>query len=327
MNTDSKAIAKLKMNSRKWPTELGLSGFKSWLLQKLPACFIFWLLKNFLVNSDYKLKRESVKFFRYSNVAYGASRHRSCERMLVIAFGLIDQEFDADFVALIRNAVRSTLRDSKKRFEYSETILASTKRLEITTLDATGWYQLSRGLFSLGYFRAAWVARENSLDLSISEAVFSDSSSTSLTRGLQAYLERMKLVESKAILTDRGDQFSEKQLPKFRTFVGLFERGYKRSQNVGGSRYRKNEAIYEQLIKDKSVAIVGPGSPHGNYGAEIDGFDTVIRIKFIGNEVLDNSNYHGTRTDVSFISAISALKLQENALKRDFLGIQIILSN
>lgn len=233
MTTNSRAIAKLKRNSRKWPTELGLSGLKNWLLQKLPACFVFWLLKNFLVKSDYKLKRESVKFFRYSNVAYGANRRSSCERMLVIAFGLIDQEFDADYVAVIRNAVRSTLNDSKNRFKHSENILACTRRIEIKKLDATGWYQLSRGLFSMGYFRAAWVARENSLDLSISEAVFSDSSSTSLTRGLQAYLERMKLVESKSILIDRGDQFSEKQLPKFRTFVGLFERGYKRSQNVG----------------------------------------------------------------------------------------------
>ena len=327
MYFDSKAIAKLKKQSSKWPWEYGLNGFKSWVLQRLPARFILWMLKKFLINSEYLLKRESVKFFRYSNVAYGANRDKKCERMLVIAFGLIDREFDADYVALIRNAVRTTLKNSKIRFEYSEKILTSTRRLEIMTLDAGGWYQLSRGLFSLGYFRAAWVAREKSLDLSISEAVFSDSSSTSLSRGLQAYFERMKLVEAKVLMTEREDQFSEKQLSQFRNFVGLFERGHMRAHNVEGLRYRKYLTIYEQFIKDKSVAIVGPGSPHDNYGAEIEGFDTVIRIKFIGNEVLDNRNYHGSKTDISFIGAINAVKLQENSLRGIFANIRLILSS
>ena len=189
-----------------------MNGFKSWLLQRLPSRFVLWWFKKILIDSEYLLKRESVKFFRYGNVAYGANRDKKCERMLVIAFGLIDREFDAGYVSLIRNAVRSTLKNSKIRFEYSEKILTSTRRLEIMTLDAGGWYVLSRGLFSLGYFRAALVAREKSLDQSISEAVVRDSSSTSLSRGLQAYLERMNLVELKVILRDRGGQISEKHL-------------------------------------------------------------------------------------------------------------------
>ena len=327
MSANSKAIAKLKKNSRKWHTETGLSGFKNLLLQRLPARFILWMLKKFLIDSEYLLKRESVKFFRYSNVAYGANRHKRCERMLVIAFGLIDREFDADYVALMRNAVRSNLENSKTRFEYSEKIFTSTRRLEIMTLDAGGWYQLSRGLFSMGYFRAAWAAREKSLDLSISEAVFSDSSSTSLSRGLQAYLERMNLVELKAILRDRGVQISEKHLSQLRTFVSVFERGYECALNVEGFRCRQNETIFKQLIKDKSVAIVGPGSPYSNYGAEIEGFETVIRIKYIGKEVLDNKKYHGSRTDINWIGGINAVKFQENLLRDDFANIQLIMSN
>jgi hypothetical protein len=327
VSSNSKAIAKLKKQSSRWPWEYGLNGFKSWLLQRLPSRFVLWWFKKILIDSEYLLKRESVKFFRYGNVAYGANRDKKCERMLVIAFGLIDREFDAGYVSLIRNAVRSTLKNSKIRFEYSEKILTSTRRLEIMTLDAGGWYVLSRGLFSLGYFRAALVAREKSLDQSISEAVVRDSSSTSLSRGLQAYLERMNLVELKVILRDRGGQISEKHLSQFKTFLSVFEHGYECALNVEGSRCTQNETIFKQLIKDKSVAIVGPGSPHSNYGAEIEGFETVIRIKYIGNEVVDEKNYHGSRTDISFIGAINAVKIQENLLQGTLANVRLIVSS
>ena len=327
MGSDSKAIAKLKKNSRKLPTELGFSGFKNRLLLNLPASFIFWLLKNFLVNSDYKLKRESTKFFEYSNVAYGASQARRCDRLLVTALRLISRDFDDDYVVLIRSAVRSTLNNAGKRPELSENISEATKRLEISKCDATGWYQLSRGLFSLGYFRAAQVARENSLDLSILEGNSVDVSGTVLSRRLEAHLERREFAEVGWVLTGSHNQLSTKHLKHFGYFSSLFERGHAHLSDVGVSRNRKNGDLFRDLITGRTVAIVGPGTPHNDYGAEIDSFDIVIRIKFIGNELLNVPNYHGTRTDISFIGAISAVKIQEALLINNLKSFKLILSN
>ncbi len=327
MSSDSKAITKLKKRSSKWPWETGLNGFKNQLLQVLPASLILFLLRNTLVESDYKLKRESIKFFKFSVMAYGANKRRRCHRLLVIAFALNDRHFDVNYVALIRNAVRATLERTENRRNFSESILEATKNLKISTLDATGWYQLSRGLFSLGYFRAAWVARENSLDSSISEAILTDSSSTSLIRGIQAYLERVNLFEAKKIVEDKRDQLPAKYLASIQNFVSSLERSHIYWSKVDGSHKRNGEDLFKDLITDKTVAVVGPGAPHDDYGLEIDNFDIVIRIKFIGSEIVDLDNRHGTRTDVSFIAAIDAIKLQEKELQKSFSNIRLIISN
>jgi hypothetical protein len=327
VSSNSKVIAKLRKKFRKYPRETGLNGFKAALLKLLPAFIILWLLRNVLVRSDYKLKRESTKFFRFCSDAYGSNKRRRCRRLLVIAFGLIDQELNINYVALIKNSVQSTLNDTRIRSKLSEIILESTKRLEILKLDATGWYQLSRGLFSLGYFRAAWVARENSLDSSISEAVVSDPSSTCLERGIQAYLERVNLSRTKEILSECGAQLSSKDFSHFQNFVAMFERNYNYWPKVGGIQNRKNEDLFRDLITGKTVAVVGPGTPQNDYGLEIDGFDTVIRIKFIGNVMRNDRSYHGIKTDVTFIGSVSVIKLQEESLEKDFATFQLIMSN
>ena len=84
--------------------------------------------------------------------------------------------------------------------------------------------------------------------------------------------------------------------------------------------------LFKNLIWNKTVAIVGPGASHGDYGAEIDQFETVIRIKFIGPEMLDLRYFHGTRTDISFIGAIAVLKLQEVDLPKQFQCTKLLIS-
>ena len=327
MNSNSKAINKLKRNSRKWPTELGLKGFKNRLLLKMPAFLVLWLLRNILVKSDYMLKRESTKFFRYSNFAYGARQIRRCNRLLGIALRLVCGNFDAGYVSLIRNAVRSTLSNVRKRAELSENILKATKRIELSKCDASNWYLLSRGLFSIGYFRAAQVARENSLALSILEGNPVNVSSTVLSRRLEAHLEKGEFAEIDKVLTSSHNQLSSKHLNHFEYFSSLFKRGHHYLSDNGVPRNRKNSDLFRDLITSKAVAIVGTGSPQNNYGAEIEGFDTVIRIKFIGKEVLDRKGFHGSRTDISWIGGINAVKLQEDSLRDDLENLRLIMSN
>jgi hypothetical protein len=64
------------------------------------------------------------------------------------------------------------------------------------------------------------------------------------------------------------------------------------------------------------VALVGPGSPSGHYGDEIDSADTVVRVKFIDDALLPANNAHGRRTDIAYIgggNAIMAVKAQQLA--------------
>jgi hypothetical protein len=60
------------------------------------------------------------------------------------------------------------------------------------------------------------------------------------------------------------------------------------------------EKLFSELITGKSVALVGPGSPSGHYGNEIDSADTVVRIKYVGREHLPPQEFHGHRCDINY---------------------------
>lgn len=309
MVSDTKAIKKLKKNSQKWSGESGFAGLKSRVLQSLPPSFVLWLLRNVLVKSDYRLKRESIKFFQFSNRAYGAKSHQKCDRLLVVALMLIDSSISVQYLSLLRRTVKSTLADPLSRGECSESILLATRQLDANSFNATGWYQLSRGLFSLGYFRAAWVARENSLNLSIMESESDGASSSALNRGIQAYFERANLDSARELLFRAGQGFSSKFVTEIKEHLAIMELDFQQpifeqrlTQELGGSLFRK-------LICGRTVAMVGPGEVHGDYGDEIDKFDTVVGIKFIGDEMLDKENFHGSKRDISYLGAIESVEL------------------
>jgi hypothetical protein len=218
VSSNSKEIAKLKKKYSKWPMDRGLSGLKTQFLTLLPPSLALFILKYFLIDSSYKLTRESAKFFELSIRAYGANKPHKCKRLLYVAIKLISSNFPVHYSVLLRDAVALTLKSPSKRGVISDSVLLATKQLESAIFDATAWYQLSRGLFSLGYFRAAWVARENSLDLSIVEGSRSSSSPTAVSRAIEANLERLNLDSVRRVLTERIDLIT-KDFESFREAV------------------------------------------------------------------------------------------------------------
>ncbi|NBO67530.1 MAG: hypothetical protein EBV40_01745 [Actinobacteria bacterium] len=61
----------------------------------------------------------------------------------------------------------------------------------------------------------------------------------------------------------------------------------------------KNEIIYENLIRNKSVALVATAEIGSESGYEIDSMDTVARVKFQGLAIMPNKKFAGTRCDIS----------------------------
>ena len=167
MSLQNSAIEKLKKKYLRPPNQMGLARVKTFVLENSSAWLVVALLRRFVTKNDYQSKRESITFFQRANVAYGAHKQRRSARLLRVAFGLLGDELPMSYVRLFIGATNQTQRDASRRSALSVEILAATKALAIDITDATGWYQLSRGLFSVGYFRAAWVARENSIVLSI----------------------------------------------------------------------------------------------------------------------------------------------------------------
>lgn len=301
MVSNSTAIFKLKKKSQRWPGERGFARFKSKIIQSLPAFFVLWLLRNVLVKNEYRLKRESIKFFQLSNLAYGSNRFRKCDRLLLIALQLVDKSIPVHYLSLLRRSVKCTITDPVSRGKYSDSILLATTQLVADQFDATGWYQLSRGLFSLGYFRAAWLAREHSLDLSIKESFKIDASFTAIKRSLEAQFERRDFETVSKLITSNHNRSNIKIL------LDLLSQSVANLAMDRNSKCVDGEKLFELLIRDKIIALVGPGAIDGLYGVEIDSVDTVFRVRFGGREVL-KQKYVGSRCEIAQFNDLSVIR-------------------
>jgi hypothetical protein len=273
----------------------------------LPAFLVILFLKRFLIKSEYGLKRESFKFFELSNRSYAEKNLRKCDRFVRISLALVDSNFPSVLASSIRDAIKSTLNAPEKRVVTSESIFIVTKHLESSRFDATGWYQLSRGLFCLGFFRAAWVARENSLDLSIAESSHSGSSNTVVIRAIEAHLERCDLDSVRKLLSE-NERLGQKALETYGESLGWLE-GYATSNSAHEIRkYGASDRLFHNLVKGKRVVLVGPGSAQGEHGTEIDSADTVARIKYPGADYLLDCDLLGKRCDISQYPNLAALR-------------------
>ena len=295
---------------------MGLARLKTFVLENSPAWLVVVLMRRFVTKSGYQSKRESIDFFQRANVAYGAHRQRRSVRLLRVAFGLLGDDFSKEYSRLIIGATNQTQVDASRRGALSGEILDATKALAIDDTDATGWYQLSRGLFSVGYFRAAWVARENSIELSIREGEAAGAGATAVGRAIQAHLERRNFTDVEAMVAKAGTQIKEAGLRDIRDYLDMMQNKYVMPPLDPNSPSFEAEKLFSELITGKSVALVGPGSPSGHYGDEIDSADTVVRVKFIDDALLPANNAHGRRTDIAYIgggNAIMAVKAQQLA--------------
>ena len=299
MTTNLKANAKLKKNLSKL---LAFRVFddRSLVFNYLPAFISVWILKHLLIQTEYKLKRESITYFQRANVAYGAHKQRRSARLSRVAFKLLGNEFPKSYARLIIGATNQTQRDASRRSALSSEILDATNLSKIETTDATGWYQLSRGLFSVGYFRAAWVARENSIELSIREGEVAGAGDTAVNRAIQAHLERRNFAEVEALLAKVAEQIKDSGMRDICDYLDMMQNKYVMPPLDSASPSFEAEKLFSELISDKSVALVGPGNPSGHYGNEIDSADTVVRVKYVGREHLPPQEIHGHRCDINY---------------------------
>ena len=307
MRSNSNKISKLKSKYSKKLGDGGFAGFKTFVLTLLPASLLFILLKRFLGLSEYKLKRESIKFFQLSSIAYSARQINRSSRLSSTALRMLGSSLPNSYIVLMRSCIQITAKEPGRRNGSSELILEATVALPAKIFDATGWYQLSRGLFSLGYFRAAWEAREKSLDLSILEGSEQISFSTPVKRAIEAHLERRDF----NAVTDLLDRFSGvmelHSLNDTLAYLAMMQGSYVISISNRSSA-PSIEKLFRELIS-RQTALVGAGSPSENLGDEIDSSQTVVRLKYLGQKYLPSENRHGSRCDISAYNMLSNLAL------------------
>ena len=328
MKPDTRELRKLKRKYSKNPDDRGVGLVKRLLLSYSPGWLVVWVLRKYFVKSDYKAARESIKFFQLSNRAYGAGTRLRAERLLLIALRLLGDRLPQSYISLLRSAVPRTLKDPTTRNSLSNSILSATKEVPVEIFDASSWYQLSRGLFSLGYFRSAWVARENSLDLSISESLASDASATTLQRGIEAHLERRNFSEADAAISLSTSKISDNRISEFGEFIAMAIGEPRRKQSCEIGSDQIGESLFRDLVKDKVVALVGTGHPHGEFGNEIDSTETVVRIKYMGVGSLPAPKFLGKVCHIAVHGSMRSIgEFRVHGLKaKYFAGVKLVLT-
>jgi len=269
-------------------------------LSWVPSPLVVLVLSKIVVTSRYQRQRESRAFFRRANVAYGLRRRFQLRQHTSTALRLLAEDFPSDYRKFILSTVLMTFDDPSARQRLSGQVIKATRAIAVESADATGWYQLSRGLCAFGFLRAAWYARENSLDLSILEGSSVESSKTQIQRGLQAKLERRVIGDVYKDLK-KLDKVHEPKWIAYYNYLDMVSGSWlaRTSHNLTNDRDEQDEL--ETLVRAKSVALVAPGEIQGRYGEEIDKTEIVCRIKYVGPEYLPAAEYLGSRCDVSYV--------------------------
>jgi len=241
---------------------------------------------------------------------------------------LLAEDFPSDYRKFILSTVLQIFDDPSARQRLSDRVITATRAIAVESADATGWYQLSRGLCAFGFLRAAWYARENSLDLSIVEGQGSSASLTQRQRAIEAFLERQDYEITLQLAKVCREELSEDYLSGVYALIGLVNKKGKSDESY--LEEVQNFDLFNSLVRSKTVALIGPGEPSGDFGSLIDGMETVIRVKYLGAEYSAEVNKHGARCDATYFgnSELEALRtnFSDKEFENTFGGLKLFLS-
>lgn len=73
-----------------------------------------------------------------------------------------------------------------------------------------------------------------------------------------------------------------------------------------GTNLPEAEDAFRRMVEGRTIAIVGPAMSNVDHGDEIDGFDVVVRTKYVSSAMAGHERSAGSRTDLSYYALGSA---------------------
>ena len=152
-----------------------------------------------------------------------------------------------------------------------------------------------------------------------------------MQRGIEAHLERRNFSEVDAVIRHSTSKISAELISEMVDYLAMMQRDLPRKQSEIFNSNVISEKIFRELVRNRTVALVGPGPPHGEYGEKIDSCQTVIRIKFIQSQTTAFERSFGSRTEAIYLggkNAIESLNFQvENNGSTKFIGdLKLVIS-
>ncbi len=84
--------------------------------------------------------------------------------------------------------------------------------------------------------------------------------------------------------------------------------------DLGVVKNLNNEKNFCELLKNKKIAIVGPGNSSINHGNEIDKYDLVVRINANKDHTHEEKKIFGSKTDIIYFNGDKFTEIEKNGI-------------
>lgn len=120
-----------------------------------------------------------------------------------------------------------------------------------------------------------------------------------------------------SILTKMQQTFKTAEIESYWLYYYLLTGNTERALKIAKSTYSDKDRQYANYLEGKTVAVVGPAPSNEDLGSEIDSYDVVIQLNYLGYKKMPPTKSHGSKVNVSYYAGIG-----EPYYKNDFSFIQ-----
>ncbi len=172
------------------------------------------------------------------------------------------------------------------------------------TLSVNEWLFLNDVLNWNGLFKCGFAARQKAIEQAYQQGYAQPNNITALMVAARAAIDQGDFTAANRFINKLAKtNCNSQQLSELRAYKYLQEGDIEGFKNSWPYPAKLTDLRFQEYIRGKSVAVVGPTPTSILDGEEIDSFDVVIRFNYRGEESIGDSREYGTKTNVSLYNA------------------------
>ena len=240
----------------------------------------------------------------------------------------------ADFVNPVRHQLNKGVnRGQGLSKEYIETLLKSihakwispdrttgledvlrsmTMKADANLLPASQWLAVYNACFSFGLLSVLEALRANAVESSNIDEKKHPNNHRSVEQAFRAAMDQGDFQKAEDLLK-RLENLQKKRdtLLNYQVYYMLqtgqrAEASRPARELVRNNDYRNH---FRKLVEGKRIAVVGPAPTGEPTGKEIDAYDLVVRMNYLGSDRIKETKEFGRRTDISYYNSDHAFYL------------------
>jgi hypothetical protein len=272
---------------------------KRWVFLLLPCRLSTYLFISFVNNHTEQNKLEAAKFVELVTLAYG-SRYYFSSKFLRFPFELGQINIDIETKEYFFRCLHTLRQKPELRKKLSSELTRKIGKLPRNNLDAQSWKLFSLILGGFGFMKAGTIARRNFVEVAIHEVNKNCASSRTLHQLIRGLLESRRFEEANRYIEEFADELGYTSSNEiYGDYLAMMSQPRPKLDHLIPHLKSEEDAIFEALVNDRTVALVATAEIHSESGNEIDSMNTVARVKFQGLEIMPDKRFAGSRCDLT----------------------------